>query len=154
MNVHQYLVNWAIRFLENKDIVHRKIVAVKKQVEGYDFGVEYKDKSKVFTVRPMLDEGLLKGLNGKDVVGVFTLNNDDNLTFLVKHWDTLKKNKLLTIFFINPFSQVDKSWIVMPFVHDRVCDIDSLKTGLHAMSSMVDPISEEVLEENITAETE
>jgi len=55
----------------------------------------------------------------------------------------------LSFYFINPFSKLDEKWIIFPHTHHRICDPDSLQTGLRTMSEMVDEITEDQLKERL-----
>lgn len=55
-NVDSYLVDWSIMFLENKDMVKGEIVKIEKKESG--FVINYKDRTKYFTIAPILEDSL------------------------------------------------------------------------------------------------
>ena len=153
-DVNSYLIDWAIRFLENRDVIRKNILSVKKKSDGFDFIVHYKDNIKYFIVSQILEINLFKRIKKEDNTGIFTLNNKDNIRFVVNKWRELSGMQFLSIYFINPFSNLDKVWIIQPYVHDNVCDKSSLELGLKSMSEMVETIGGFELEQKIKLKKE
>ena len=56
-NVDSYLVDWSIMFLENKDMVKGEIVKIEKKENG--FVINYKDRTKYFTIAPILEDSFI-----------------------------------------------------------------------------------------------
>ena len=77
------------------------------------------------------------------------LNSKENLDFLMNKWNKLIKFDKLTIFFVNPFSELEKKWFISPYVHNKICDKDSLKLGLKTMFETVESITEKEIIKNI-----
>ena len=75
--------------------------------------------------------------------GLVILNSKENLNVIIGNWKRLIEFKNLCVYFVNPFSQLDKKWLVFPCTHNRICDENSLETGLKAMFEMVESITEE-----------
>ncbi|MAE43078.1 hypothetical protein CMO93_04855 [Candidatus Woesearchaeota archaeon] len=148
-DVNSFLVEWNIRFLENRDVVRKSILSVKKKSEGFDFIVHYKDNIKYFIVSPILEINLFNILKKEDNAGIFTLNNKENIRFVASKWEDFAGMQFLSIYFINPFSNLDKVWILQPYVHDKICDKSSLEFGLKSMSEMVESIGNFELEQKI-----
>lgn len=138
--VNSFLVDWSIRFLENKDAIKKEIVNIEKNKEGFDFVVHYKDKAKYFIITPMLENNIFSRIKNDGHFGIFTLNNMANIRFVVSEWRKLIDFKFLSIYFINPFSNLDKVWTVYPYTHSKICDKSSLGLGLRSMAEMVDMI--------------
>ncbi len=44
------------------------------------------------------------------------------------------------------FASGDKKWILKPYVHNKIAEEKSLKTGLKSMFDMVGPIDEQDIE--------
>lgn len=144
-----FLTDWAIRFLKNKDSIKRSIEEIKEN-EKNGFFIHYKDGTvRTFLVQEKLDETLIDKINAEKSVGLFALNNRNNINFLISKWDYFSSRNSLVIYFINPFSKKDKSWVINPYVHSKICDKASLKLGITSMAEMVDPIDEEKLIESI-----
>ena len=105
---NSFLVDWSIGFLENKDTIRREIVSIEKNKEGWDFAVNYKDKTKYFIIVPTLENNIFDILKNENYFGIITLNNPANIRFVVSNWKKLADLKFLNIYFVNPFSSSDK----------------------------------------------
>ena len=145
--MNQFLVDWCIRFLENRDTIRREIVSVGERKET-SFSINYKNTTKQFLIAPKLDAEVLKMI-GEEPSGFFILNNVYNISFIITHWQRLSSKKNLMLYFINPFSNQDKAWAINPYVHNMVCDPDSLELGIKAMAEMVEETSQEILEKQL-----
>ncbi|MBI2134946.1 hypothetical protein HYU09_03070 [Candidatus Woesearchaeota archaeon] len=144
-----FLKEWFIRFLQNRDLVRRNIVSIDSN-EGPELKVNYRDKAVNFSIVPDLDGSIFEKACNKEDSGFVILNNDQNLKFVHINWKKLAENKSMVLYFINPFSNTDKAWILYPGVHDKICDKSSLETGLKAMAEMVEPINYEKVAERLT----
>ena len=147
-NAHSFLVEWSIRFLQNKDSIRKEIINIEKNQQNA-FAIHYKDKIKYFFIAAILDNGVFNNLNMDSFIGIFTLNNPSNIRFVVTEWKKLKEFKFLSIFFINPLSSTEKVWAISPYIHDRICDKSSLELGLKSMAEMVTPLGIEELSNKI-----
>jgi hypothetical protein len=147
--INSFLVNWSIRYLENKDSIRREIVNIEKSKDDSDFAIKYKDKVKYCLIAPILDNGIFSNIKSENHYGIFTLNNPINIRFVVSNWKKLVDFKFLNIYFVNPFSSSDKVWIVSPYIHEKVCDNASLELGLRAMAEMIEIIGLEELNNKV-----
>lgn len=138
-NINSFLVDWSIRFLENKDVIRKEIINIEKGKRN--FSIHYKDKIGRFFVEPVLGDYIFSKIKNEDYIGFITLNNMANIKFVVSNWTKLIKFKFLSVYFINPFSTSDKVWIIRPYIHDRICDKASLELGLRSMAEMVNTIN-------------
>mgnify|MGYP001315787826 FL=1 len=148
-NVNSFIVDWSIRFLENKDSIKKEIVNIEKDKGKIDFIINYKDKVNCFIVAPILDYEIFDRIKNESYYGIFTLNNKANIRFVVSNWKKLIAFKFLNIHFINPFSSSDKLWTINPTVHEKICDKSSLELGLEAMAEMVEIIGLEELNNKV-----
>jgi hypothetical protein len=142
----EFLVEWIINHFKQRDIMSKNIESIDKNKDGFDVYVKFKDKEQFVVVMPILEgvDGTLSKFKNKDgCYSIVTFNNRKNFKELVNSWDKLVGFKLLNIFFVNPFSNLDKRWIIYPHTHDKICDKESLEKGLKAMFDMVEPLSEE-----------
>ena len=149
-----FLKEWFIRFLQNRDLVRKNIVGIGSE-EGFDFKVNYKDKAVNFLIIPILERSILEIINNESNngnLGVVALNNFQNIKFLYVNWEKFKGMRFLSLYFVNPFSNADKAWILNPYIHDRICDKNSLEMGLKAMAEMVEPINYEKAMERLRLE--
>jgi len=85
-------------------------------------------------------------LNEKKHFGLIVFNTKENFDIIIENWDKLIKFNFLTIYFVNPFSSLDKKWIINPSVHHKICDESSLKLGLKSMFESVDVITEKEID--------
>lgn len=73
----------------------------------------------------------------------------ENLRFVLGNWKKLADFKSLNFYFINPFSKLDRVWILCPHIHNRICDKASLELGLKSMAEMVNSLGLEELNNKI-----
>lgn len=145
--------DWTQRFVENKDIVLRKINSIDKTDGG--LFVKYADRECVFLMLPSLKdvESILKKLEKiSQYKTIVTLNSIENRDIVVKNWDRFVSfgNKLV-IYFVNPFSKAEKIWIISPYVHNFIADMESLELGLKTMSENVEYTNEEEVNKIISS---
>lgn len=141
---HSYLVDWVINYLKNKDLYFKKIELVEMNKEGFDVYVKFKDKEQFFVVNPLIEDTdeLLPKFDSERYFGLVVFNTMNNFDVLVKSWDKFVKFKHLCVYFVNPFSQLDKKWIIYPYTHNNICERGALEKGLKAMFEMVEPLTE------------
>lgn len=140
---HAFLMDWTMNYAKNKDAISRKIEGIERGKDGFDMLIRYKDKVQYFIIMPAIDiNSILQKLKNDAYVSVVILNSRENFDAVLKNWSRLANFKFLNIIFANPFSELDKRWIVFPHTHNKICDEDSLETGLKSMFEMVEPIDE------------
>lgn len=141
---HSYLVDWIIDYLRNKDILLKKIELIEKNKDGFDVYAKFKDKEQFFIVRPVIEEinDVLSKFDEERYFGLVLFNTPGNFDLLVKNWDRFAKFKNLCVYFVNPFSQLDKRWIIYPYTHNNICEKNALEKGLKAMFDMVEPLTD------------
>ena len=145
----EFLIDWIKGFLKNRDVMTRSIEKIEDNKNGFDVYVKHKDKEQFIIALPIIGsiDGMLSKLKNKEgYYTIVTFNNRKNFNAIVSSWDKLIEFKFLSIFFVNPFSQLDKRWIIFPYTHSKICDKSSLEKGLKTMFEMVNPISEEMIE--------
>jgi len=147
-----FLVDWTINFIKNKDIISKKIEHIENGKDGYDLYVKYKNREQYFIIVPkIIDIGsIIQKVNNDFHFTIVTLNSKENFDMMCKNWNKLVGFKFLNIIFVNPFSDMDKKWIIFPHTHHKICDEASLETGLKSMFKMVEPIEEQQLIAKIT----
>lgn len=142
-------MDWFSRYLKNRDLVFRKIAKLTEEDDRVI--TEMKDgKKTVYLVDPF-PEDIVKSADfnpgeGAAMKGLVIYHTKENFDNIVKSWDTLAGITGLTIFSLNPYSTLDKKWIINPRTHALVSDADSLKEGLKAMFETVEPITREKIE--------
>ena len=151
--LHSFLVDWTINFIKNKDIVAKKIEQIENGKDNFDLYVKYKDREQYFIITPNIFDidAIIQRINNTDYFSIVTLNSKENFDNILKNWSKLINFKFLNIIFVNPFSELDKKWIIFPHTHDKISDESSLKSGLKSMFDMVEPIEEQQLIAKITS---
>ena len=149
---HSFLVEWTINFVKHKDMLTKKIEKIGKNKDGFDLYIKYKDMEQYFIITPNIDDmdSIIQKINNEKHFSIVTLNSKSNFELILKNWNKLVHFKFLNIIFANPFSELDKKWIIFPHTHQKVCDENSLETGLKSMFQMVEPIEEQQLIAKIT----
>ena len=142
-----YLLDWTINFVKNKDAVAKKIEKIENGGDDFDLFVKYKDREQYFIIAPNIDDMnlIIQKINNDSYFSIITLNSKQNFAIILDNWNKLINFKFLNIIFVNPFSDLDKKWIIFPYTHQKICDESSLRTGLKSMFDMVEPIVEEQL---------
>ena len=151
-NAHDFLVQWTIGFVKNKDILAKKIEQIEDGKDGFDLHVRYKDREQYFIITPKIGDIdlIMQRINNNSHFSIVTLNSKENFDMILKNWNRLVSFKFLNIIFVNPFSEMDKKWAIFPHTHHKICDEASLENGLKSMFAMVEPIEEEQLIAKIT----
>jgi hypothetical protein len=147
-----FLADWTINFIKNKDIIAKKIENIENGKHGFDLHVKYKDREQYFIIAPSISniDSVIQKIDNNAHYTIVTLNSKENFNSMLKSWHKLVSFKFLNIIFANPFSQLDKKWIVFPYTHHKICDESSLENGLKSMFDMVEPIEEGQLLVKIT----
>ena len=144
MNLHEYIVSWTIDFERHRDIIQKDIQSIDKDTKECDLIISYKDKKRYIMAKASLDniETLNKFATEKKSLTFITINSQENITFLIDNWKKLIQSMDFTIIFINPFSESEKRWMIKPYIHNMITEKESLQTGIKAMASTVDFITE------------
>lgn len=144
---HSFLLEWTINFVKNKDIVSKKIESIENGKNGFDMHVRYRDREQYFIIVPKIAnfDSIIQKIDNEHYFSIVTLNSRENFNIILENWNRLTSFKFLNIIFVNPFSELDKKWIIFPHTHHRICDDSSLETGLKTMFNTVEPIEEEQL---------
>ncbi|MBI2541981.1 hypothetical protein HYV80_04690 [Candidatus Woesearchaeota archaeon] len=139
-----FLADWTVNFIKNKDIVSKKIEKIENGKDGFDLYVRYKDREQYFIIAPSISDmnAIIQRISNNAYFGIVALNSKGNFDTVIKNWQKLINFKFLSIIFVNPFSGLDKKWIVFPHTHHKICDESSLENGLKSMFEMVEPIDE------------
>ena len=147
MDTHSLLAEWTLEFVKNKDITSRRIKAIEHNKNGFDMCVRYNDKEQCFAIAHSLENTrqVMQRIGHESCVAIVTLNSGKNLDFLFRNWNDFARFKFLSIIFVNPLSSLDKKWIIVPYLHDRICDKSSLELGLKSIAQAVEQIEEQEL---------
>ena len=141
--IMKFLREWAVSYVKHRDILAKNIIDIKEEQNRVI--VKFKDKEQVFLIKPTANNSVIEEINKDKNICVIILNSKENLDFLINKWNKLIKFEKLTLFFVNPFSEPDKKWFISPYIHNKICDKDSLKFGLKTMFETVESITEKEL---------
>ena len=151
--LRSFLIDWTIDFIKNKNIISKRIEKIENGKDGFDLYVKYKDREQYFIITPTINDVdlVVQKINNNSYFSIVTVNSKENFDVVLKNWNKLINFKFLNIIFVNPFSELDKKWIIFPHTHHKVCDEPYLESGLRSMFSMVEPIEEQQLAAKITS---
>ena len=146
-----FLKDWIINFVKHKDIFTKSIDKIEYDRDGFDIVVHYKDQTRFFICTNHLENlpEMMKKFNEDDRYGIVTINSHANFKKLIEHWKELSRFKMLCIYLINPFSNLDKKWLIYPHTHSRIADEASLELGLKSMFETVEPINHDEIENKL-----
>jgi len=137
-----YLGEWLVRYLKNRDIYFKKI----KEVEQKEELLIVTEKERTVTHHLVaFSEDLKPLIETLDVSAnnaIVLYNTSENLKSLIAAWKLLVKIKNLIIYFVNPFSKLEKKWLVYPSTHDKITEPGTLKQGLLALFEGVEATSQ------------
>ncbi|MBU0979868.1 MAG: hypothetical protein KJ709_03610 [Nanoarchaeota archaeon] len=136
-----YLRDWFVHYIKHKDLVLRRIQAIDNTDQGLKLTM--KDRVVDVLVEIQLTHAIHRLKDGW--LYIVTLHNEENTKALAANWKSFSSNPKLTIFFVNPFSSQETKWVIMPYTHERICDISSLEQGFVSLAELVDPITVEEL---------
>ena len=131
----EYLKQWALQHVKNRDLYYRKIQSLEEQETG--FLITRKDGERhIYLVIPFLEStAFLETLKPYQHCTVVAVQCKENLQFLVQHWKEFAQFKrMFSMIFANPASHTEKCWILYPMTHDLVTEDKSLKTGLESVA--------------------
>jgi len=143
----KFLREWVASYVKRRDMLAKNIVDIKEEQDKII--VKFKDKEQVFLIRPTTDDSVIKEINKDKNICVVMLNSKENLDFLINKWNKLIKFEKLTMFFVNQFSEPDKKWFISPYIHNKICDKDSLNLGLKTMFETVESVTEKEIMKKI-----
>ncbi len=139
----EFLAGWTENYLKNKDIILRRIEKLSRQKDKIE--VKYKERQHTYLIEPFLEENVLKKLSDLHQT-IVCFSTNENIEFVLKHWENLIKHSCLSIFFVNPFSKTEKIWIIYPQTHNGISERSSLKPGLYSLASQVESTTKKEVE--------
>lgn len=137
----KFLLEWAESYFRSRDAFHKKIISIDNK-DNYLI-ISFKDKKE--KILAMSDISKLNVIDVDENLSIITINNRKNVESLYYNWNKLNTFSSLKIYFINPLSTTDKKWVINPYTHSKICDIDTLRVGLMTMFESVEPLTEEIL---------
>jgi hypothetical protein len=140
-----FLKDWALQFLKNKDLILRKIVEIDEAGDTPDFKITFKDRVCFYHCTEELGDVDLNVVDPEKPTGIFLFHTKKNTDSLLENWKKICSYPLLTLYFINPFKEIDNKWIIQPHHHAKIADSASFKTGMTSMIGMVEQVREQDL---------
>jgi hypothetical protein len=123
------LREWLTNYLKWKDQAEHTLKEIK--VENDELTAVYEDRKATYIFADKLNEDILKRLREGKHRGVVIKNVEENLSFLVKEWNTLTSIPNLMMIFVNV--ELGEKWILFPATHNMIADRETLKQGLRTM---------------------
>lgn len=143
MDEKEFLMNWIVRYVKNKDLILKKIVDVTLDSGGVSVKNKSGQISRYVVLLSLASLESVVSSQPKDCeLCVITINSKDNMNFLVKKWDFAVSNSFLTVIFVNPFSDLDEKWVVKPSIHARICEKKNLARSFSSISETVNLIDD------------
>lgn len=149
----EFLKSWILEYIKNRDLITRQIVTIKEETKHVDIFIEYKDKKQVIVVQPQIldiENTLIRinsAKNDLDAIhsAIVLLNSKENLKTVLDAWEKITEDTHLSFYFVNPFSNTNKIWIVYPSTHNKI----STKSTLKVLFDTVEETSVETIKERI-----
>ena len=139
--VQDHLLAWLERYFENRRLMDKTILSIVKKTDCLVLE-KNNGPSKYYFILSSLEDVKVKL---KDLIQphqyIVTLNTKENFDFLVSNWDLFHSVSHFGMMFINPFSKLDKKWILFPSTHNLISDGKSIKKSLAVLFANVDEIS-------------
>ncbi len=147
-----YLAEWMLRFLKNKDLLLRRTTDITHQTEEGMIIASMKDGTKhAYLLIPFMENSdvstALKTLSPYEACSLVLYNTRKNFDVMLSNWKKLAGfRRNFSLNFINPFSRTEKRWVVYPSTHELVTDKPKLRQSLKVLFSKVEPLTEDELE--------
>ena len=144
-----FLSEWVFYYVKNRDLVERKLEKVEEYINKSFVFAKFKDKSQVYFIAPEIDDlkkvlesiDAAKKETGSDFSCLVVLNSVNNLKVVQDGWSKLDKDPKFSLMFVNPFSLLDKKWIIFPHTHSKIIEPGALRQGLKSLFDGVEPTS-------------
>ena len=128
---------WVVMHLKHKDLFRKEITELRED----DKKVFVRTEKGVWIVhvREHLVDSVPIGDDLKTMI--FCLNTSKNKEWLIKNWESVKKQGV-TLYFVNPESVTDRFWAISPLVHSLVTDTSHLRQGIQSLFDTVQEVVE------------
>ncbi len=138
------LLEWVTTFVKQKDIIKQQFLSIEQKGDivhavGKDGQVyDYFVLEHLEHLSSLSDAAQKSDADQKYFICVICYNTKKNLQQLLHHWQQLMTHQRLTLFFVNPNSQTETKWIIKPWLHHKISEPSSLKTGLKSLFETVE----------------
>ncbi len=142
------LTDWMVDYINGRDAILKNLKKIEKNQEGFELKISYEDKDEYVMIEPFIGnfDDVFSRIDSSKSISIVLFNANENFDVIIENWKRLIDFEKLTIYFVNMFSETEKKWIIRPHLHNKIADDSSLKSGLKSMFSMVDPITELIVE--------
>lgn len=148
----EYILVWLERYFQNRKIMDRTIGEIEKGKD--EIIVLKKDGSKkIYSVIPVLSNVPTLDPFISSERSIVTLNTKENFSFVVSEWKRFQDVRHFSIMFVNPFSRLDKKWVVFPSTHHMISEGKGIRKGLQSLYENVEPISIKEFETIVKSES-
>lgn len=138
-DITKYLLEWLERYFENRKVMDRTIRSITTEKDSLI--LEKKDGiKKTYQIIPSLEDTDVKTY-AQDHHTIVTVNTTKNLSVVVSDWKTFSEVRHFSIMFVNPFSRLEKKWVVFPSTHHMISEGKGIKKGLQTLFETVEPIT-------------
>ena len=138
----ELLKEWTLANIRHKDLLRKEIVEIEQDKQGWEFVVHSTKGDRFYCVAVKADfEAIVKKAENRQLF-IVVPNTKENLAALNSGWSQLSKLDNFCVYFVNPYSLSEKFWTVCPALHEKIADRATLKKGLEAMFSTVEPFVE------------
>jgi len=127
------LIEWAINYVKNKDLVKRDLVDYEQDNEIIIF--HHKEYDQTCFCVEYLDDSIKKQMDKKKRMLIVCPNSKKNLKYLTENWKFFKDYEFLSLVFAN--IEYNLRWIIRPSIHNHVADESNIAKGLKAMFETV-----------------
>ena len=141
MDLKKTVKEWFVPYIRNRDVVQKAISEIEENADGYDLFVRKATGDVGVVILPHIDVLPVDKLSGRPAALV-VLNTRENLEKVIAAWAQLVKNPKLTIYFVNPKSEGEQKWVLVPATHEFVAEKAALKIGLFSLFESVPTWSE------------
>jgi len=122
------LNEWTVHFVKHKDVFLKKLMDYEVKENRIFF--HFKDKDQTYFVVNLFDNAIFDFMKETGYKCIVCSSDRQNLKFLVDNWSEFIVENL-TLVFAETIS--NKKMLINPFVHNKICDVDSLQLGLESM---------------------
>lgn len=146
-----FLKDWMVRYLKNKDIITKKIVGIEEFDDS--FKIARSDREITFFIEPFLNDlNVLEKLNKIEHRALVCFHTKQNFGVFLEKWkEFVAVGRNFTIYFVNPFSKLERVLILNPHTHDLISDEESLEQGLKTMAETVEFTTDEEVKKIISS---
>jgi hypothetical protein len=136
----QDIKKWVIEYIKHRDVLEKSLKEIEEIGPGELLIIKFDANIHCIINDDM--ETAISLIPDKDQNSILVVpNKKKNLKSLMKNWNSLSQYKMLKIIFVNPDSSTDKRWIIIPYIHNRISDSNTLSRGLKTLFESVEELN-------------